>query len=139
MGLPTSLLLAAALTQGPASPDDQAVSTYAPDFFSASRPANAMDMINRLPGFSFDGGGNVRGLSGAAGNVLIDGRRPASKSDALSDVLGRVPANQVLRVDVIRGGAPGIDRPFLSRNRCRTISACCSNPYRCNVQPGRML
>lgn len=109
MGLPTSLLLAAALTQGPASPDDQAVSTYAPDFFSASRPANAMDMINRLPGFSFDGGGNVRGLSGAAGNVLIDGRRPASKSDALSDVLGRVPANQVLRVDVIRGGAPGID------------------------------
>lgn len=109
--LPISLLLAAGLAQDGAAapPQDQAISTYAPDFFSAARPGNAMDMVDRLPGFSFDGSGNVRGLSGAAGNVLIDGRRPASKSDPLSDVLGRVPANQVLRIDVIRGGAPGID------------------------------
>lgn len=111
MGSLAALLAAAVLAQGAPAPDpaDQAVATYPAAFFASAQPVNAMDMVDRLPGFSFDEGGSVRGLSGAAGNVLIDGRRPASKSDALGDVLGRIPAGQVLRIDVIRGGAPGID------------------------------
>lgn len=100
---------ASALPSDAPHADGHGAATYTPDFFSASRPGDAMDMINRIPGFAFDGGANVRGLSGAAGNVLIDGRRPASKSDGLSDILGRVPASQILRIDVIRGGASGID------------------------------
>ncbi len=109
MGVLSIALLAAALTQDAAPAPDQALTSYDGAFFAAARPSDAKAMIDRIPGFAFDGGGSVRGLSGAAGNVLIDGRRPASKSDSLSDVLARIPADQVIRIDVIRGGAPGID------------------------------
>ena len=66
-------------------------------------------MVDRLPGFTFDDGDSVRGFAGAAGNVLIDGERPASKNDDLDSILRRLPASQVDRIEVIRGGAPGID------------------------------
>lgn len=82
---------------------------YPADFFAAAQPTTALDMIGRLPGFVFDAGGDVRGLSGAQGNVLIDGRRPASKSEDLESLIRRIPAAQVLRIEVIRGGAPGVD------------------------------
>lgn len=108
-----AVLLAAAATQpvaeAPAAAKS-AVISYPPAFFAAAQPVVAFDMIQRVPGFSFDGGdSNVRGFGGAAGNVLIDGQRPASKGDTLEDVLRRLPASQVERIDVIRGGAPGIN------------------------------
>ncbi|WP_372783734.1 TonB-dependent receptor plug domain-containing protein [Phenylobacterium sp.] len=83
--------------------------SYRPDFFTAQNPNNALDMVNRLPGFSLDTGDSVRGFEGAAGNVLIDSQRPSSKSDTLDQILQRIPASKVERIDVIRGGAPGID------------------------------
>jgi hypothetical protein len=86
----------------------QSVTSYPAKFFASALPATAMDMIGRLPGFIFDGGDGSRGLGGA-GNVLIDGRRPASKDDSLNQVLSRLSAASVLRIDVVRGGAPGID------------------------------
>lgn len=80
------------------------------EFFDEFRPQTAQDMIGRMPGFSFSGGdSNVRGLSGASGNVLIDGQRPVTKSLSLGDVIRRIPASAVLRIDLIRGGAPGVD------------------------------
>jgi len=102
------VLFAAAPLASPVHAQDQIVS-YNPDFFASANPATAMDMINRLPGFSFDGGDGSRGFSGNAGNVLINGRRPASKNDSLSTVLSRIVAGQVERIDVVSGGAPGID------------------------------
>jgi hypothetical protein len=87
----------------------EGTTVYRPDFFAASRPTNASEMISRLPGFQLDQGSSARGFAGTAGNVLIDGKRPASKSDSLGDILGRIPAAQVDRIEVIRGGAPGID------------------------------
>jgi hypothetical protein len=87
----------------------EGVISYTPEDFAAARPNTALDMLSRLPGFSVDGGDQVRGFAGAAGNVLIDGRRPATKSDSLFDILSRIPIDQVERVDVVRGGAPGID------------------------------
>ena len=105
---PTSALAAATpATQGAAA-SGQSVTSYPPAFFASVLPATAMDMISRLPGFIFDGGDGSRGLGGA-GNVLIDGRRPASKDDSLNQVLSRISAGSVERIDVIRGGAPGID------------------------------
>jgi outer membrane cobalamin receptor len=89
--------------------ETQGVIVYERAFFDAYQPNSAYDLILRLPGFAFDGGANVRGFDGAAGNVLIDGQRPSSKSDRLQDVLNRLPASQVARVELIRGGAPGID------------------------------
>ena len=66
-------------------------------------------MVNRVPGFSIDNGSGARGFEGAVGNVLINNNRPASKNDSGSNVLGRTLANQVERIELIRGGAPGID------------------------------
>ena len=85
------------------------VETYGLEFFTAARPATAMDMINRLPGFSFDGGDGSRGFSGNSGNVLIDGKRPTSKTDGLSAVLSRIVSGDVERIDVIHGSTAGID------------------------------
>ncbi|MDP1739043.1 MAG: TonB-dependent receptor [Caulobacter sp.] len=87
----------------------QGVTPYLAAFFAEAQPNSAMDMIARIPGFSFDQGDQVRGYGGAAGNVLIDGQRPATKSEGLEDALRRIQASQVERIDIIRGGAPGID------------------------------
>jgi hypothetical protein len=87
----------------------QGVVSYPASFFTDARANTAMEMLERLPGFAFDGGDSVRGFGGAAGNVLIDGERPAAKTDSLENILRRIPADQVERIDVIRGSAPGID------------------------------
>ncbi|HEY1425297.1 MAG TPA: TonB-dependent receptor [Caulobacteraceae bacterium] len=88
---------------------DAAVASYPPSFFASVRPTTALDMIDALPGFALDTGDAVRGFGGAAGNVLIDGERPATKNDNLSELLIRIAATSVARIDVIRGGAPGVD------------------------------
>ena len=85
------------------------VTAYPSAFFSEARPNTAMDMINRLPGFVFDSGAQVRGFGGAAGNVLIDGQRPTTKQDDLESILRRIPASQVARIELIHGAVPGID------------------------------
>lgn len=82
---------------------------YTPSFFTAVRPASALDMVNWLPGFVFEDTRDMRGLEGSTGNVLIDGKPPTSKTDTLTSVLRRIPSDQVERVDLIVGGAPGID------------------------------
>ncbi|HMC93367.1 MAG TPA: TonB-dependent receptor, partial [Polyangia bacterium] len=83
--------------------------SYPPEFFAKVSPNTALDMVNALPGFALDTGNGVRGYEGAAGNVLIDGQRPASKSEGVDSLLQRMLATHVARIDVIRGGAPGID------------------------------
>ena len=88
----------------------QAVLVYPASFFASSNPGTALDMIQRLPGFTLDVGDlDSRGLAGASGNVLIDGSRPSSKSDNVAEVLNRITAVSVERIELIRGGAPGID------------------------------
>lgn len=82
---------------------------YAPEFFAAAQPSTALDMITRLPGFSLEQGDNARGFAGTSGNFLINGERPTSKNESLEDMLRRISASTVERIDLIRGGAPGID------------------------------
>lgn len=98
-----------ASTTGGTEAAQQGVLLFTPADFAASRPNTALDLLNRLPGFSLDTGDNVRGFAGAAGNVLVDGQRPAIKTESLSDYLSRITIGQVERVELIRGGAPGID------------------------------
>lgn len=83
-------------------------SSFNAAFFLQFAPQNAFEMVQRLPGFSFDGGSDARGFGGTAGNVLIDGARPGSKN-GLQNVLQRIPAAQVERIDVIRGGIGASD------------------------------
>lgn len=85
------------------------VLTYDNAYFAAFQVHSALDMVNRVPGFSIREGDDVRGFAGAAGNVLIDGQRPNSKTDSLGDILNRMPASSVERIDLIIGGADGID------------------------------
>jgi outer membrane receptor protein involved in Fe transport len=107
--------LAAATPQAavaPAAPPaaaTQGVTSYPPAFFADGNVSTAIDMVQRLPGFTLDTGASVRGYEGAAGNVLVDGARPTSKTDPLDQILYRIPASQVDHIEVIRGGAPGID------------------------------
>ncbi|HTI67578.1 MAG TPA: TonB-dependent receptor [Caulobacteraceae bacterium] len=96
---------------------EQGVQGYRPEFFTPARPSTAMDMIQWLPGFTFEDMRDLRGLGDSGGNVLIDGKPPTSKNDTLATVLRRIPSVQVERVDIIVGSAPGIDmrgRPVIA-------------------------
>ncbi|MEA3034075.1 MAG: hypothetical protein QOH86_2091, partial [Sphingomonadales bacterium] len=74
---------------------------YEAAFFARYSPSNALEIVQRVPGFSLDSGDTeVRGFGQAAGNVVINGQRPSSKSDTLQTVLARIPASRVARVEV---------------------------------------
>ena len=89
--------------------EGEGLSSYPASYFAEARPATAYDMVSRLPGFTLDTGNSARGFAGTAGNVLVDGARPTAKNDDLSTILQRIPAANVVRIEVIRGGAPGVD------------------------------
>lgn len=100
------LIMAQALA---ATAPAEGVISYPPAFFAAQQPGNASEMLSRIPGFTLDYGSGARGFEGTAGNVLIDGQRPVSKNDHLGAILSRIPVGRVERIDIIRGGAPGVD------------------------------
>ncbi len=76
---------------------------YPGAYFAPFQPQTARDMIDRLPGFRFDVGDDLRGFGGGAGNVLIDGARPSSKTGGIEEALNRIPASAVERIELIRG------------------------------------
>lgn len=79
-------------------------------FFRDTQPANAYEMLLLLPGFALvEGDSEVRGYSGAAGNVLIDGERPAGKTVSLEAMLKRIPAARVAKIELIRAGSSHYD------------------------------
>ncbi|WDI32225.1 TonB-dependent receptor [Hyphococcus flavus] len=82
---------------------------YLPGYFSQFNPITALDMVQRVPGFSIDAGDQVRGFGGAAGNVLIDGQRPSTKSADIFEILGRIGAGNIEHIELIRGGTGGLD------------------------------
>jgi hypothetical protein len=82
---------------------------FASGFFEQYQPDTALDMVQQIPGFQLDDGDNLRGFGGAAGNILIDGRRPSTKQDVLSAILTRIPARHVERIELIRGNAGAAD------------------------------
>lgn len=77
---------------------------YEAAYFQSFGPSTALQIVARVPGFTLDiGDQGVRGFSGAAGNVVINGQRPSAKADTLDTILARIPAARVLRVEVGRG------------------------------------
>lgn len=81
--------------------------TFDRAYFDAFSPQTALDMVGKLPGFTMQGGDGQRGFGGGAGNVLIDGQRPSSKSVSLAEVLMRIPADNVARIELNRGAVGG--------------------------------
>src|SRR5947209_11490680 len=67
---------------------------YDAAFFAQYAPRTALDIVQRIPGFTLDLGANnnnngngpldIRGFAGVAGNVVINGRRPSTKSEPLA-------------------------------------------------------
>lgn len=105
-----SLLLmtgAHAQTATPAS--EPGVEIYLPTAFAEFLPQNANDLVRRLPGFQVDEGDDVRGLSGAQGNVLINGRRPPTRSGSIGTRLSTLRVEDVERLELIEAGARDID------------------------------
>jgi len=82
-----------------AGPDGRTV--YDAAYFTQFAPSNALQIVERVPGFSLElGDQEVRGFGQAAGNVVINGQRPSSKSDTLETILARIPASRVARVEI---------------------------------------
>jgi hypothetical protein len=102
-----SLLLASGPAGGAADAEGDAARriVYDASFYAPFRPQNAFDFLLGTPGFVLDAGedASLRGFGGNAGNVLIDGQRPAVKSGGVEALLLRIPASRVLRVEVLRG------------------------------------
>jgi hypothetical protein len=110
LGLGLGAVSTPGFAQENAPPSAGEALSFPASFFAEAQPATAYDMIQRVPGFMLDtGDADVRGLAGANGNVLLDGKWPAAKDDTLDSILKRIPASAVLRIDLIRGGAGGID------------------------------
>src|SRR5438128_4548242 len=87
---------------------------YDPAFFAQYAPRTALDIVQRIPGFTLDLGSNqngtdVRGFAGTAGNVVVNGQRPSTKSEPLDAFLSRIPASRVRRVEVGPGDLYGAD------------------------------
>jgi hypothetical protein len=82
--------------------------TYPAAFFTAYNPVSAADMVARVPGFELRDGDDRRGFGATAGNVLVNGERPSSKT-ALSELLKRIPASNVLRIELLDGADASVD------------------------------
>lgn len=86
------------------------VTRYDAAYFAPFAPNTALDIVRRVPGFAIEQSDDeVRGFSGAAGNVVIGGARPSSKSESLGEILSRIPASRVLRVELGPGDLYGSD------------------------------
>ena len=84
--------------------DTVTTQSYSQTYFSQFAPQTAADMVAQIPGFEIRGGGNnQRGFGQASLNILINGRRPSSKSSSARDILGRIPAPNVTRIEIVDG------------------------------------
>lgn len=89
---------------------------YDAAFFAQYAPRTAYDIVQRIPGFTLDLGNSaaatgvdVRGFAGTAGNVVINGARPSTKSETLDVLLSRIAASRVIRIEVGPGDLYGAD------------------------------
>ncbi|MEE4316644.1 MAG: TonB-dependent receptor plug domain-containing protein [Erythrobacter sp.] len=96
---PTSLHVSAGT--GPASTR----STFVPEDFVRFAPRSALDMARQVPGFAIREGDGARGLGQADINVLINGRRISGKSNGPLEALGRIPFEDVVRLELVDGAS----------------------------------
>jgi hypothetical protein len=82
--------------------------TFTPADFARFAPRTALDMLQRVPGFSIQQAVQERGLGQATGNVLLNGQRISNKSDDVLTQLGRVPASNVVRIEIADAATLGI-------------------------------
>ncbi len=86
----------------------EGVQTFDAAYFRQYNPVTAADIVSRVPGFEIDDGEALRGFGATAGNVLVNGERPSSKV-LISEQLKRIPADSVVKVELISGSASNVD------------------------------
>ena len=89
------------------SPSDESRTrrTFTPEDFARFAPRNALDMAQQIPGFSIESGNGERGLGQADTNVLINGQRISGKSNGPVEALRRIPAEEVVRLELVDGAS----------------------------------
>lgn len=104
---------------------DESTVRYPASYFNEWSPVTAQDMMDRIPGLSSGGssrGGSFRGGPGGGGGggrgfgsgsggseVLINGKRTAGKNNSTDGQLGRITADQVNYIEIIRGTSGELD------------------------------
>ncbi len=78
---------------------------FTPADFENFAPRNALDMAQQIPGFSIRSGGGDRGLGQADTNVIINGQRISGKSNGPVEALQRIPAEEVVRLEIVDGAS----------------------------------
>ena len=98
-----------ASAQTPAAPAaTPAATTFPAAFFAPYNPVTAADIVSRIPGFELRDGDDRRGFGATAGNLLINGERPSSKT-LNGELLKRIPAGSVVRVELLSGSDAAAD------------------------------
>lgn len=85
--------------------------SYTPADFARFAPKSANDMLAQVPGFIIREADERRGLGQASTNVLINGERFSGKSNDILTELTRIPATDVVRIDIVDGATlnvPGL-------------------------------
>ncbi|MFM5908658.1 MAG: TonB-dependent receptor [Novosphingobium sp.] len=99
----------------------EAKRSYTAAEFARFAPRSALDMLRQIPGFSIvEADQGSRGLGQASGNVLVNSDRLSSKSDDIYTQLGRIPAANVVRIDLV--DAATLNVPGLSGVVANVIS-----------------
>lgn len=120
-----ALSVAFALTSTPARAQEASEANrtvYDAAYFAPFSVFTAEDMLNRVPGIQellTDAEAAVtaqtsnaaarRGFGSSGDQILINGRRLSGKANNIFSALQRIQANQVLRIEVIRGSVPDLD------------------------------
>jgi hypothetical protein len=98
--------------------------SYTPADFVRFAPKTALDMLRQVPGFTIeqpDPNDLRRGLGQAQTNVLINGQRFSGKSNDVVTEVGRIAADNVVRIEIIDGAT--LDVPGLSGQVANIVTA----------------
>lgn len=119
-----SVALAPLLSFAQSRSEDQAVVTYARDYFLKYEPVTLLDMLQRVPGAQAiidksrsqnnnnstnAGGKSERGFGSGGDQILINNKRLSGKANSIGDTLARISATTVERVEIIRGASSDLD------------------------------
>ncbi|MBT5241792.1 MAG: TonB-dependent receptor [Rhodospirillaceae bacterium] len=87
---------------------DGTKTTYEASFFTRFNPLSLQDMLQRIPGASISNSvatSERRGLRGNEDAILINGQQITGKDSGGASALQRITANQVLRIEILRGSS----------------------------------
>lgn len=88
--------------------DDGATTVYPAAYFAPYNPLSLQDMLRRIPGATISDSVATterRGLRGNEDAILINGQQVTGKDSGGASALQRIAANQVDRIEIIRGSS----------------------------------